>query len=393
MSPMRKAAVPHISHVFFLSMLLFSLPGCSTSTYEVLRTHVSANEINVAAATDLSAKALEQMGYKVTTQHDTGYVVGLRPACRFWASHKMAVWVTMDSETGMSLKVECRALRCLDCREREEVERFYDTFYEVAEHNGYGGTASISHPLRGDSSALRRASLLTCDRDPGMRQPQLGVSVLELTPDLKTYMGLGPDAQGVVITEVLPESPAGRSGMTRGDVITRFGQTSIVEPRDLDDIQRPYPEPVRVTVYREGKILTKWIVMDSKAGKVPAKTTPPVSPQLSALKETGPMVRIHAIKTEPLSVPAGSQFDLRVEYTVTDSSVKEDEVPIKLSYKIFDGTKVFLSKPVEVKGLNGSRTPATLHLTATNKKGLYTIQALLNYKSQISERSTELKVE
>jgi len=390
---MRKAAVLHIPHALLLSVLLFSLPGCSTPTYEVLRTHASAKDINLAAVTELSVRALEQMGYEVTTKHDTGYVVALRPACRFWASHKMAVWVSMDSETGMSLRVECNALRCLDCREREEVERFYNTFYELAEHNGYGGIAPISYPEQIELSASGKSSPLTRDRNRAIRQQRLGVSILKLTPELRTYMALEPDAQGVIITEVLPGSPAGRSGMQRGDLIARFGQTAIGDPRDLDDVQRLPPGPVEVTICREGKILTKRIVLDSKAGTVATKKTSHVPSQPSILKETGPMVRIHAIETEPLSIPAGSMFDLRVEYTVTDSSVKEEEVPIKLSYKIFDGTKVFLSKPVEVKGLNGSRTPATLHLKAAKKKGSYTIQALLNYKNQISERSTELKVE
>jgi len=369
-------------------MLLFSLPGCSTPAYEVLRTHAAAKEeINVAAVTQLSAKALERMGYEVTTQHDTGYVAALRAACRFWASHKMAVWITMDSETGLSLKVECKALRCLDCREREEIERFYDTFYELAKRDGYGGVASISYPPHGRSSPLTR------DRRRQVRQQKLGVCVSELTPELKTYMALEPDAQGVIITEVLPGSPAVRSGMQRGDVITRFGQTPIADSSDLDDVHRLYPGPVEVTICREGKILTKRIVMDSNAAKVALKRAFSVSPQPSPLKKTCPTVRIHAIKTEPLRIPAGSQFDLRIEYTVTDSTVNEEQVPIKLSYKIFDGTKVFLSKPVEMKGLNGSRTPATLHLTAAKKRGSYTIQALLNYKNQISERSTEMKVE
>jgi len=390
---MRKGAVLHIPHALFLSVLLFSLPGCSTPTYEVLRTHASAKDINLAAVTELSARALEQMGYEVTTKHDTGHVVALRPACRFWASHKMAVWVTIDSETGMSLRVECNALRCLNCREREEVDRFYDTFYELAEHNGYGGIASISYPPQIELSASHKSSPLTRDRHRAILQEGLGISVLKLTPELRTYMALEPDAQGVIITEVLPGSPAGQSSMQRGDLITRFGQTAIGDPMDLDKIQRLSLGPVEVTIFREGKILTKRIVMDSKAGKVATKKTSGMPSQPSVLNETGPTVRIHAIKTEPLRIPAGSSFDLRVEYTVTDSSVKEDEVPIKLSYKIFDGTKVFLSTPVEVQGLNGSKTPATLHLKAARKKGSYTIQALLNYKNQISERSTELKVE
>ena len=414
---MRKVTALRILNAISLLIFLSCLVGCSTPTYEVLRTHASASDISLAAVTEISAKALERMGYEVRTIHDTGYVSAVRPAYRFFASCKMSVWVKMDSQTGVSLRVECKAIGCLDCREREQMELFYDTFYELAESHGYGGVASISYSPQIESSvsgeslplALDRQIMvrvpgqkrrvsgeslpLALDRHIGLPEQRLGVSVLKLTPELRTYIGIGPDAQGVIIAGASPKSAAGRSGLQRGDVITRVDQTPISDPGDLANVKRLSSEFVKVTIYRAGKTLTKRIALDSGEGALGNQKTSHIPSQPSPLKEAFPSVQIHKIETKPFRISAGSEFDLGIEYTVSDPNVKEDEIPIKLSYRIFDGTKVFLSKPVEVKSLNGRRTPATLHLTATKKTGLYTIQALLNYKNQISERSTELKIE
>ena len=390
---MRKVTALRILNAISLLIFLSCLVGCSTPTYEVLRTHASASDISLAAVTEISAKALERMGYEVRTIHDTGYVSAVRPAYRFFASSKMSVWVKMDSQTGVSLRVECKAIGCLDCREREQMELFYDTFYELAESHGYGGVASISYSPQIESSVSGESLPLALDRHIGLPEQRLGVSVLKLTPELRTYIGIGPDAQGAIIAGVSPKSAAGRSGLQRGDVITRVDQTPISDPGDLANVKRLSSEFVKVTIYRAGKTLTKRITLDSREGALGNQRTSHIPSQPSPLKEAFPSVQIHKIETKPFRISAGSEFDLGIEYTVSDPNVKEDEIPIKLSYRIFDGTKVFLSKPVEVKSLNGRRTPATLHLTATKKTGLYTIQALLNYKNQISERSTELKIE
>src|SRR6187401_1148817 len=48
---------------------------------------------------------------------------------------------------------------------------------------------------------------------------RLGVSVLEISPELRVHFG-APRDRGVLINTVRPDSPAARAGMAVGDVVT-----------------------------------------------------------------------------------------------------------------------------------------------------------------------------
>jgi serine protease Do len=60
---------------------------------------------------------------------------------------------------------------------------------------------------------------------PSMRPTRLGVNVHELTPDLAAYFGA---RDGVLVASVTADSPAAKSGLKAGDVITS------VDGRDID---------------------------------------------------------------------------------------------------------------------------------------------------------------
>ncbi len=258
---------------------LFYLSGCfSISAYERLRFQPLATDMNVSVLTQISASALEQMGYKVRTIHDTGYVLGDRPISRFIGSYEITVWIESGTEGRKHLKVKCKSRGCFDCREQEEVKFFLDTFDKLAEVHGLASVASRQHSVE---------------------------------------------------TRVL-----------------RASQTASLSPS-----------------------------------------------RSSETKAAPKMIAFHKINVTPPKVPAGSAFDLRIEYTVIDTTVEEGQIPVKLSYRISDGKKVFLSKPVEVKCMNGKRMTRVLNLTAAKKKGSYSIEGLLNYNNEVWKRSIQLNVE
>lgn len=60
----------------------------------------------------------------------------------------------------------------------------------------------------------------------------LGVSIQELTEDLAKEFGV-PDARGVLITDVLPDSPAVQAKLQRGDIITMFNHEPVKAPVQL----------------------------------------------------------------------------------------------------------------------------------------------------------------
>jgi serine protease Do len=69
------------------------------------------------------------------------------------------------------------------------------------------------------------------------RQAFLGVQSQELTPELKMRLNVDTDA-GVVVTEVMPNSPALKAGLKRDDVITSFNGNPVKDPAELREAIR-----------------------------------------------------------------------------------------------------------------------------------------------------------
>jgi len=88
-------------------------------------------------------------------------------------------------------------------------------------------------------------------------RPWLGVSGLSVTPEIAEYYNL-PTDRGALINEVMPNSPAEKAGMERGDIIIGFGDKAINNIEELvKEIQkRKIGEKARVLLLRGGE---KWM--------------------------------------------------------------------------------------------------------------------------------------
>jgi len=63
-------------------------------------------------------------------------------------------------------------------------------------------------------------------------QKKIGISVRTITPSDRNELNLDPSANGAFVVAVLSNSPAERSGMKAGDVITRVGKKPIQSSED-----------------------------------------------------------------------------------------------------------------------------------------------------------------
>ena len=61
---------------------------------------------------------------------------------------------------------------------------------------------------------------------------RLGVRIESLSPPLGEYFGLH-DGKGVLVLEVLKDTPAEKAGLMAGDVITRVGDQAVANSEDL----------------------------------------------------------------------------------------------------------------------------------------------------------------
>jgi serine protease Do len=61
----------------------------------------------------------------------------------------------------------------------------------------------------------------------------LGLTLAPLTPETRERFGVSPDAQGTVVVEVAPDSPAATRGLRPGDLITQAGRQRVEGPGDV----------------------------------------------------------------------------------------------------------------------------------------------------------------
>jgi serine protease Do len=82
----------------------------------------------------------------------------------------------------------------------------------------------------------------------------LGVSIQELTQDLARQFGVA-EAKGVLVSDVLADSPAKRAKLERGDVIVEFDGRAVENPTQFRNLvaQTPIGKKVRVKFLRGGK--------------------------------------------------------------------------------------------------------------------------------------------
>jgi serine protease Do len=69
--------------------------------------------------------------------------------------------------------------------------------------------------------------------DAPEKEELLGLSIAPLTDELRSQYGIGQAIEGVVITEVKPDSPAAQKAVKPGDVIVEVTQEKVTQPRDV----------------------------------------------------------------------------------------------------------------------------------------------------------------
>jgi serine protease Do len=94
----------------------------------------------------------------------------------------------------------------------------------------------------------------------------LGVSIQPLTPDLAASFG-AKDTKGVLVSDVVPDSPAGKAGLKPGDILLEFEGKKTEAPSDLQravGLTSPGQE-AKLKVWREGSEKT----LEVRVGEAP----------------------------------------------------------------------------------------------------------------------------
>lgn len=115
----------------------------------------------------------------------------------------------------------------------------------------------------------------------------LGVGIQELTEELAAQFGVKPE-DGVLVGNVMQDSPAERGGMKTGDILQEFNGTRISNVRQLqrEVAQTSVGSPAQVRVLREKKPLMLSIVLGEQPTDL-AATSEPAAPPSEAAERFG----------------------------------------------------------------------------------------------------------
>lgn len=120
-------------------------------------------------------------------------------------------------------------------------------------------------------SAIARAVMDSIVQDGVLERGWLGVGMEDLAPERRTELGLRP-GEGVVLTGIVPASPADRAGLREGDIVVRVSGREVVggsnRLRNLIALNSPGTE-LDVEVLREGRRQTlRASLIDPEEGRL-----------------------------------------------------------------------------------------------------------------------------
>jgi len=141
----------------------------------------------------------------------------------------------------------------------------------------------------------------------------LGVSIQPLTPELAKSFGL-KEPKGVLIADVVKDSPADKAGLVSGDVLMEFDGKKVDAPQDLQKI-------VAVTAPGKGVPVKVWRdkgekMLDIKIGETPDDTAQ-VEPTVKSKTLLG-------LETRPITPEIARQLNLRTTEGVVVARVEEE---------------------------------------------------------------------
>ncbi|MCB1126087.1 MAG: PDZ domain-containing protein, partial [Verrucomicrobiae bacterium] len=117
----------------------------------------------------------------------------------------------------------------------------------------------------------------------------LGVNIQDLTPELAKQFGI-QEAQGALVAEVTPDSPASKAGLKSGDVIRKFNEKDVKDSRHLKLAvgSTPPGSKVPVDIVRDGDPMTLQVRLSTLPGEtLAANTNPGANGEKDALHGVG----------------------------------------------------------------------------------------------------------
>ena len=112
---------------------------------------------------------------------------------------------------------------------------------------------------------VRDGNVLLDEIDPPGKRAFVGVSMVELTPELRAFFGAANES-GVLVSSVTENGPAAKAGVRVGDVITAINGKTVANYHDLRDAIKDNHagDSVRIDVIRGKNRQTMMATLDER---------------------------------------------------------------------------------------------------------------------------------
>ena len=141
----------------------------------------------------------------------------------------------------------------------------------------------------------------------------LGVSIQPLTPELAKGFGL-KEPRGVLISDVVQESPAEKAGIVAGDIVTEFDKRKVESPQDLQ-------KAVAVTTPGKGVPVKVWRDKTEKTLEIRIGETPD---EAVARRSTNKGKTMLGLDVRPITPEVARQLGLRGQEGVIVFAVEDE---------------------------------------------------------------------
>ncbi len=141
------------------------------------------------------------------------------------------------------------------------------------------------------------------------RRPWLGVMIQQLTPEMAEHF---ESDRGVLIAEVMENSPAAKAGLQQGDLIIKFSGQAVHSPGDLQRLvlSQAIGDEVSLVIDRGGEKMRKSLELGLLPSKEPGEKAEEAKSEADILDKIG--FKLEEISPEE----AAEKYDLRPANTV-----------------------------------------------------------------------------
>ena len=151
-----------------------------------------------------------------------------------------------------------------------------------------------------------------------VQRSYLGVAIQPVSYELSEQLGVAPRS-GVAVTNVFPNTPAAKTGLKTGDVITKFGGIAITTPQQLQlAVERSaVGKTLTVDVTREGKQIELTYKGEAVPGDFGAETSKSPSHEGVKMKSLG-------LEVSALTPDVAEQLGIETQTGVVITQVQTD---------------------------------------------------------------------